>query len=258
DEDGLVDLAGNDYLGLARHPEVVAAASRALKGYGLGATSSRLVRGSTEVDAELEAALAARLGCGAALVYSSGFLANLGAVRAVVYRHADPAALREALDGPGEGGVAITESVFSVYGDLAPLAALHAVVRDRGAVLMVDDAHALGLLGPDGGGAVRAAGLAGSPDVVRTATLSKAMGAAGGGVAGPAAFLEHLVDTSRRFIYDAGLPPAVAGGALAALHLIRGPYGEAARAELAERAGVAAARLRDAGLEVREPAGGVL
>ena len=291
DEDGLVDLAGNDYLGLARHPEVVAAASRALKGYGLGATSSRLVRGSTEVHAELEAALAALLGCEAALVYSSGFLANLGAVRAlaalggpiasdahnhaslvdgcrlaagargpraVVYRHADPAALREALDGPGEGGVAITESVFSVYGDLAPLAALHAVVRDRGAVLMVDDAHALGLLGPDGGGAVRAAGLAGSPDVVVTATLSKAMGAAGGVVAGPAAFIEHLVDTSRSFIYDTGLPPAVAAGALAALHLIRGPYGEAARAELAERAGAAAARLRDAGLEVREPAGGVL
>lgn len=291
DEDGLVDLAGNDYLGLARHPEVVAAASRALKGYGLGATSSRLVRGSTEVHAELEAALAALLGCEAALVYSSGFLANLGAVRAlaalggpiasdahnhaslvdgcrlaagargpraVVYRHADPAALREALDGPGEGGVAITESVFSVYGDLAPLAALHAVVRDRGAVLMVDDAHALGLLGPDGGGAVRAAGLAGSPDVVVTATLSKAMGAAGGVVAGPAAFIEHLVDTSRSFIYDTGLPPAVAAGALAALHLIRGSYGEAARAELAERAGAAAARLRDAGLEVREPAGGVL
>lgn len=291
EEDGLVDLAGNDYLGLGRHPDVVAASSATLKGYGLGATASRLVRGSTDVHAALESSLASLLGCEAALVYSSGYLANLGAVRAlaalggptasdahnhaslvdgcrlaagaggrraVVYRHADPASLRSALESEAGVGVAITESVFSVHGDLAPLADLHGVARGLGAVLLVDDAHALGVLGPEGGGAVRAAGLAGSPDVVVTATLSKAVGAAGGVVAGPRDFVDHLVQTSRTFVYDTGLPPAVAAGALAAVALIRGGFGESARAELAGRCRGACDLLRGAGLEVGEPAGGVL
>jgi 8-amino-7-oxononanoate synthase len=283
EEDDLVDLAGNDYLGLSRHPEVVAAASAALKGYGLGATSSRLVRGSTEAHARLEEALAELLGCEAALVYSSGYLANVGAVRAaareliasdahnhaslvdgcrlikhvstVVYGHADPAALAEALTGPG---LAVTESIFSVHGDLAPLAALSRVARERGAVLLVDDAHGFGVVGPDGGGAVAAAGLSGEPDVVVTATLSKAFGAAGGVVAGPAILVRHLVETSRSFIYDTGLPPAVAAGALAALELVRGEPGERARADLADRATDAWRRLDAAGLRVARPAGGVL
>ena len=187
-DDGLVDLAGNDYLGLARHPEVLAAAASALKAYGLGATSSRLVRGSTTVHTELEAALAEHLGCEAALVYSSGYLANLGAVRAVarpgtliasdahvhaslvdgcrlaradgastlVVPHADPVALDTALsEGRGdEPCVAVTESVFSVDGDLAPLADLHAVVRRHGGVLLVDDAHGVGVVGLAGAGGV--------------------------------------------------------------------------------------------------------
>ena len=293
EEDGLVDLAGNDYLGLARHPDVVAAASAAMKGYGLGATASRLVRGSTDVHAALEQALAQLVGCEAALVYSSGYLANLGAVRAladlggplasdahnhaslvdgcrlaagrtgrpaVVYRHADPGALAGALaDAPdGAGGVVVTESVFSVHGDLAPLPALHEVATRHGAVLLVDEAHALGLLGPGGGGGVVAAGLAGRSDVVVTATLSKAIGAAGGVVAGPAAFIRHLVETSRTFIYDTGLPPAVAAGALGAVELIRTAYGDVVRAELVDRARTAHAVLDGAGLSVGTPAAGVL
>jgi 8-amino-7-oxononanoate synthase len=292
EEDGLVDLAGNDYLGLARHPDVVAAASVSLKGFGLGATASRLVRGSTDVHAALEASLASLLGFEAALVYSSGYLANLGAVRALaglggpvasdahnhaslvdgcrlaagssgsrasVYQHADSGALERALRGGRTGtGVAVTESVFSVYGDLAPLCELHDVARRNDALLLVDDAHALGVLGPAGGGGVAAAGLAGCTDVVVTATLSKSVGAAGGVVAGPRAFIQHLVETSRTFIYDTGLPPAVAAGALAAIELVRGAYGDAARAELADRARQAGQVLRHAGLEVREPAGGVL
>ena len=287
EDDGLVDLAGNDYLGLSRHPEVLAAATAALKGYGLGATASRLVRGSTHVHAELEEMLAFHLGCEAALVYSSGYLANLGAVRAfrgliasdahnhaslvdgcrlvrsgrvVVYQHASPKALDEALSGgpTDQTPLALTESVFSVHGDLAPLRELHAVARRHGAVLCVDDAHAVGVVGPLGAGGVAAAGLSGAPDVVVTATLSKALGAAGGVVAGPRAFIRHLVETSRTFIYDTGLPPPVAAGARAALDLVRGPAGEAARAELADRARVACAYLRGHGFEVREPAGGVL
>ena len=286
-DDGLIDLAGNDYLGLAGHPDVIAAASRALKEYGLGATASRLVRGTTDIHAELESALAALLRCEAALVYSSGYLANLGAVRAlasrivasdahnhaslvdgcriasagrngvptVVYQHASPSALDDVLS---TAGVAITESVFSVHGDLAPLPELHAVARRHSSVLLVDDAHGVGVIGPDGGGGVVAAGLGGAPDVVVTATLSKAFGAAGGVVAGPAVFIRHLVETSRTFIYDTGLPPATAAGALAALELIRSGVGDAARATLADRAALACARLAEAGLEVRRPAGGVL
>jgi len=290
EEDGLVDLAGNDYLGLSSHPEVVAAAMSALKGYGLGATASRLVRGSTEVHAALEIGLATLLGCEAALVYSSGYLANIGAVRAlasansmiasdahnhaslvdgcrlasaghsgvrtVVYAHADPGSLDAAL--PAAGGVAVTESIFSVHGDLAPLEMLHAVARRHDAVLLVDDAHGVGVVGPAGAGGVAAAGLAGEPDVVTTATLSKGFGGAGGVVAGPRTFIRHLVETSRTFIYDTGLPPSVAAGALAALELIRGESGEVSRAELADRAAAACRRLRDAGFDVSEPAGGIL
>jgi 8-amino-7-oxononanoate synthase len=283
-DDGLVDLAGNDYLGLSRHPEVLAAAAGALSRYGLGATASRLVRGSTEVHAALEEALAGLLGTGAALVYSSGYLANLGAIRALVrpgtlvisdrYNHAsivdgcrssgaevaiaphaDPDAVEALLAGLGDRpALVITESIFSVDGDLAPLARLHQLTRGYRALLLVDDAHALGVLGPGGAGGVAAAGLAGQPDIVVTATLSKALGAAGGVVAGPAELIAHLVDTGRTFIYDTALPPAVAAGALAAIALVRD--GDELRAELTERAELVGKRL--AGLAVSEPAGAVV
>jgi 8-amino-7-oxononanoate synthase len=282
--DTVVDLAGNDYLGLSRHPAVLAAAAGALSEYGLGATGSRLVRGSTQLHADLEAGLAALLGTGAALVYSSGYLANLGAVRALVgprtllvsdaynhasivdgcrssgaevlvVPHADPAAVRSALSGRGDRpAVVVAESVFSVDGDLAPLAELHAACRRYGAVLLVDEAHAVGVLGPRGAGALAAAGLSGEPDLVVTATLSKAFGAAGGVVAGPGPLISHLVDTGRTFIYDTALPPAVAAGALAALRLIEAA--DADRAELADRAALVGKRL--AGHDVSEPAAGVV
>lgn len=238
--DAVVDLAGNDYLGLATHPQVTAAAARALSAYGLGATGSRLVRGSTDAHHALEDTLADWLGAERALVFSSGYLANLGAVRAlvrprtllvsdahnhaslidgcrisgaetVVTPHADVAAVAAALAAaPGRPAVVVTESVFSVDGDLAPLARLHAVAREHGALLLVDDAHALGVTGPAGAGGVAAAGLAGQPDVVVTATLSKALGGAGGVVAGPAEFVRHVIETGRTFIFDTALPPAVA------------------------------------------------
>ncbi|MBM0279607.1 aminotransferase class I/II-fold pyridoxal phosphate-dependent enzyme, partial [Micromonospora tarensis] len=249
--DGMTDLAGNDYLGLASHPEVTAAATAALAAYGLGATGSRLVRGSTDAHQALEDELARWLGTDRALVFSSGYLANLGALRAlvqprtllvsdahnhaslidgcrlsgaetVVTPHADVDAVAAALAAaPGRPAVVVTESVFSVDGDLAPLARLHAVARRHGALLLVDDAHALGVVGPAGAGAVAGAGLAGEPDVVVTATLSKALGGAGGVVAGPAEFVRHLVETGRTFIFDTALPPAVAAGVHAALRLAR-------------------------------------
>jgi 8-amino-7-oxononanoate synthase len=266
--DPAIDLAGNDYLGLARHPGVVAAAAQALSEYGLGATGSRLVRGSTDLHAALEADLAGWLGVEAALVYSSGYLANLGAVRAlarprtlilsdahnhaslvdgcrssgdvVVYPHRDVGAVLSALSGAGgRPAVVVTESVFSVDGDLAPLRELHAAARQHGALLLVDDAHALGVVGPAGAGGVAAAGLSGEPDVVVTATLSKALGGAGGVVAGPATLIEHLVETGRTFIYDTAPPPAVVAGVRAALRLARDA--DAGRAELAARAAVVGA-----------------
>ncbi|GAB1642309.1 8-amino-7-oxononanoate synthase [Krasilnikovia sp. MM14-A1259] len=285
-DDVVVDLAGNDYLGLARHPEVVAAAIAALSAYGLGATGSRLVRGSTRAHAGLEDDLAAWLGAEQALIYSSGYLANLGAVRSVAgkgtvlvsdaYNHAslidgckssgaetvvaphgDPAAVAAILDAaPERPAVVVTESVFSVDGDLAPLAALHEVTSARGALLLVDDAHALGVLGPQGAGGVVAAGLAGAPDVVVTATLSKSLGSAGGLIAGPRQLVRHLVDTGRTFIYDTALPPAVAAGAHAALGIAR--KADDLRALLAARAEQTVRRLGAAGFAVRRPAGAVL
>ncbi|HEX5741453.1 MAG TPA: aminotransferase class I/II-fold pyridoxal phosphate-dependent enzyme [Pilimelia sp.] len=284
--DTAVDLAGNDYLGLSRHPAVLAAAGDALRRYGLGATGSRLVRGSTDAHAALEDRLADWLGADFALTYSSGYLANLGVVRAlcrprtllvadahnhaslhdgcrlagadlVTVAHADVAAVAAALAAhPGRPAVVLTESVFSVDGDLAPLADLHAVTRAHGAVLVVDEAHALGVLGPAGAGAVAAAGLAAAPDIVRTGTLSKALGGAGGVVAGPAALRQHLLDTGRTFIYDTALPPAVAAGVDAALTLAIA--GDDLRRELRTRARRAAALLRGAALTVTEPAGGVI
>jgi len=284
--DDVIDLAGNDYLGLARHPDVVAAAAAALREYGLGATGSRLVRGATDAHAALEAALADLLHQPAALVHSSGYLANLGAIGALVaprgvvlidahahaslhdgcrlsgarverFAHSDVAALRaELARHVSSPVVVVTESVFSVDGDLAPLCELHAACRDAGAVLLVDDAHALGVLGPGGAGAVVDAGLAGEPDVVVTATLSKAVGAAGGVVAGPAALRRHLVDTGRTFVYDTALPPSVAAGALAGLGLLRDADDKRALARA--RARQAFGVLRDAGFDAREPAAGVL
>ncbi|PRY24712.1 8-amino-7-oxononanoate synthase [Pseudosporangium ferrugineum] len=284
--DAVVDLAGNDYLGLAVHPEVVEAAVGALRAYGLGATGSRLVRGSTEAHAALETDLAEWLGFPRALVYSSGFLANLGAIRAlagpgtllisdrynhaslidgckssgaevVVAPHADPAALAALLAAhPGREVVYVTESVFSVDGDLAPLADLHAVTSAHGALMLVDDAHALGVLGPEGAGGVAAAGLSGAPDVVVTATLSKALGGAGGVIAGPEPLARHLIDTGRTFIYDTAPPPSVVAGVGAALRLAR--RADDRRALLTTRADATVRRLHAAGFTTPAPAAAVL
>lgn len=285
-DDQLCDLAGNDYLGLSRHPEVLAAAAAALRDYGLGANGSRLVRGSTAEHAALESELAEALHTPAALVYSSGYLANLAAMatltsartllildahvhaslidaarltraETLLAPHSDPAVLAELLEGhPGRRAVAVIESLYSVDGDCAPVAELHSICRRHGALLLVDEAHAVGVLGPRGGGVLAAAGLAGEPDVVVTATLSKALGGAGGVVAGSAQLIAHLVDTSRPFIFDTALAPVVVAGVRAALQLARGS--ERLRVEVARRAELAVAKLHAGGLGVAPAAGGVL
>ncbi len=260
----LLDLASNDYLGLARHPEVVEGAVAAARTWGGGATGSRLVTGTTELHGELERELAEFCGAQAALVFSSGYAANLAAVTALaphgslivsdagnhaslidgcrlargsvqVVGHADPEAARKAL-GTHEGpAVLVSDTVFSVDGDAAPLAALAAACREHGAGLVVDDAHGLGVLGAGGRGAAHAAGLAGADDVVVTATLSKSFGSQGGVVLGPARVVDHLVNAARTFIFDTGLAPAAAGAALAALRLLRREPHRAARARAVAR-----------------------
>ncbi|MCO1576584.1 8-amino-7-oxononanoate synthase [Crossiella sp. SN42] len=282
----LLDLASNDYLGLTRDPRITEAAAAAARRWGAGATGSRLVTGSTELHAELEHELAEHCGAEAALVFSSGFLANLGALTALsgpgtvlvadAHNHAslidgcrlsraetaeaghrDPARVARLLaERVKKRALVVTDSVFSVDGDLAPLAELAAACRAHGAALVVDDAHGLGVLGEGGRGGVHAAGLAGAPDVVVTTTLSKSLGSQGGAVLGPRRVIAHLVDTARGFIFDTGLAPACAGGALAALRVLRGEPELAGRSravarELAERLGAA-------GLAVSSPSAAVV
>ncbi|MFB6439726.1 8-amino-7-oxononanoate synthase [Streptomyces sp. NPDC056411] len=256
---GAVDLAGNDYLGLSRHPEVTAAAAEAATVWGAGAGAARLVTGTTRLHQELERELAAFCGTEAALVFSSGYLANLGALSAlcrpgslvaadaanhaslidgcrltgaevVDLPHGDAVALDEALATRRQPrALVVTESVFSVDGDLVELPEVLAVCRRRGAGLLVDEAHALGVIGARGEGALGAAGLAGSPDTVATVTLSKALGAQGGAVLGPRRVIEHVLNSARSFLFDTGLAPACAGGALAGLRVLRREPGRVAR-----------------------------
>lgn len=245
-----LDLASNDYLGLSQHPDVIDGGVAALRLWGAGATGSRLVTGDTELHQQFESELADYVGAASGLLFSSGYAANLGAVvglsgrgalvvsdayshaslvdacrlsraRVVVTPHRNVDAVRAALaDRDEERAVVITESVFSTDGALAPLRELHEVCRRHRALLIVDEAHGLGVRG-GGRGLVFEAGLAGAPDVVMTTTLSKALGSQGGAVLGPAAVRAHLIDAARTFIFDTGLAPAAVGAARAALGVLR-------------------------------------
>ena len=245
-----LDLASNDYLGLSQHPEVLDGGIEALRTWGAGAGGSRLVTGNTELHEGFETALATFVGAESALVFSSGYTANLGAVvalsgpgsllvsdalthaslvdacrlsraRVSVTPHRDVDAVDVALSArTEERAVVLTESVFSTDGALAPLRELHAVCRRHGALLLVDEAHGLGVRGPGGQGLLYETGLAGAPDVVMTTTLSKALGSQGGVVLGPEAIRAHLIDAARPFIFDTGLAPAAVGAAWAALRVL--------------------------------------
>jgi 8-amino-7-oxononanoate synthase len=245
-----VDLASNDYLGLSQHPEVIEGGVAALRTWGSGSTGSRLVTGNTELHEEFESELADFVGAEAALVFSSGYTANLGAVvclsgpgslvvsdaashaslvdacrlsraRIVVTPHRNVDAVEAALAARDEErALVVTDSVFSTDGARAPLRDLHEVCRAHGAVLLVDEAHGLGVRGTGGRGLVHELGLAGAPDVVLTTTLSKALGSQGGAVLGSVAVRDHLVDSARPFIFDTGLAPAAVGAAMAALRVL--------------------------------------
>lgn len=279
-DDPTIDLAGNDYLGLARDPAVRRAAADAALTWGAGASASRLVTGTMAVHAELEDELAAWLQQPAALVLSTGYHANLAVVTALADRttriisdahvhaslvdavrlsraqlsvvpHSDVAAVRSGLVAAAEAGeraMVLVESVYSVLGDAAPLVELATLCETYDALLVVDEAHGVGVHGP---GLVATLGLVGLPHVIVTATLSKALGSQGGAVLGPAALREHLVNRARPFIFDTGLAPAAAAGALAALREAR------TRPELAATVRARVCALADA-LGVVAPAGAVL
>lgn len=245
-----LDLASNDYLGLSQHPDVIDGGVQALRTWGTGATGSRLVTGDTELHQQLETELAEFVGAAAGLVFSSGYTANLGAVvglsgpgslvvsdayshaslvdacrlsraRVVVTGHRDVDAVEAALASRDEErAVVVTDSVFSADGVLAPVRSLHEVCRRHRALLIVDEAHGLGVRGTGGRGLLEELGLAGSPDVVMTTTLSKALGSQGGAVLGSVAVRDHLIDAARPFIFDTGLAPGAAGAALAALKVL--------------------------------------
>ncbi|WP_408586542.1 8-amino-7-oxononanoate synthase [Prescottella soli] len=257
--DPMIDLASNDYLGLVRHPEVVAGAVDAVRRWGGGSTGSRLVTGTTSDHELLERELADFVGAESGLVFASGYAANLGAVtalsgkgslivsdagahaslvdacrlsraRVVVAPHSDVEFLRRTLaERTEERALVLTDSVFSADGDLAPLVEMHRACREHGAVLLVDEAHGIGVRGRGGRGLVQEVGLAGEPDVVVTATLSKSLASQGGAVLASARVRAHLVDAARTFIFDTGLAPAAVGAARAALSvLIREPQRAAA------------------------------
>jgi 8-amino-7-oxononanoate synthase len=245
-----LDLASNDYLGLSQHSAVIDAGVAALRTWGAGSTGSRLVTGDTDLHQEFERELAEFTGTAAALVFSSGYTANIGAVvalsgpgsllvsdafshaslvdacrlsraRLAITAHNDVDAVEAALAGRDEErALVITDSVFSTDGALAPLRRLHEVCRRHRAVLLVDEAHGLGVRGVGGQGLLHEVGLAGEPDIVMTTTLSKSLGSQGGAVLGSVAVRDHLIDAARTFIFDTGLAPAAVGAAAAALRLL--------------------------------------
>jgi 8-amino-7-oxononanoate synthase len=242
-------LCSNDYLGFADHPRVREAAAEAARRWGAGAGASRLISGNMEPHRQLESRLATFHGYEAALLFGSGYLANTGAVAALagrgevifsdelnhasiidgcrlsraqtfVYRHADLEHLAWGLREAGErAALVVTDGVFSMDGDVAPLPELLELARRHGARLMVDEAHATGAIGPGGRGSIAAAGLSGEVDVV-VGTLGKALGSYGAYVCAGHDTIDLLVNTARPFIFSTAPPPPALGAALAALRTL--------------------------------------
>lgn len=256
-EDGRVNFCSNDYLGLARDPEVVAAMAEAAQRYGAGAGASHLVSGHGAEHEALERELAEFTGRARALVFSTGYMANLGVLGALAgrddlllgdelnhaslidaarlvrsthlqrYAHGDAAAARAALaaydahDAHAAGAFVITDGVFSMDGDLAPLPALADAARAHGAWLVVDDAHGFGVVGATGGGCCEHFGLDARDVPVLIGTFGKALGTFGAFVAGDDDIIELLLQRARTYIYTTALPPPVAAATRRALRIVR-------------------------------------
>ncbi|WP_407280517.1 8-amino-7-oxononanoate synthase [Aromatoleum evansii] len=256
----MLAFCSNDYLGLAAEPELAAALKAGADRWGSGSGASHLVSGHYTVHDELERRLAAFVGCERALYLSTGFMANSGVIPALVgrgdaifadrlnhaslvdgallsradlhrYPHADLGALERALTtSTAKRKLIVTDSVFSMDGDVAPLAGLLELADRFDAWLMVDDAHGFGVLGPDGRGALREAGLA-SWRLVYIGTLGKAAGVSGAFIAGHGDVVEWLMQKARTYIFTTGAPPALATALLKSLDLIE--HGDTRRVHLA-------------------------
>lgn len=275
----MIDCSSNDYLGLSQHPLTRERAAQWASRHGAGAPASRLVTGTRDITTAVEEKLAAFKGCEAALVFPSGFQTNATVIPALaaldtqhgtlifsdslnhsslvhgcrlakatthVFRHNDTEHLHDLLEQTrGHAGrrLIVTETVFSMDGDRAPLAVLRALAEQYGATLYADEAHATGALGPQGRGLAAEPAVHGGIDVVM-GTLGKGVGAFGAYIAGSRALIDYLVNACAGIIYTTALPPAVLGAVDAALDLIPGM--DAERAQLAQhgdrlRAGLAAA-----------------
>lgn len=245
----LLSFCSNDYLGLASHPDNIEALRRALPETGLGGASSHLICGHHEAHHVLEERLAAFTGRSSALFFSTGYMANLGVISALAgrgdtvfsdrlnhasivdgcilsrakvrrYAHGDVAQLADMLSRTVGHKVVVTDGVFSMDGDVAPLRELVEVCREQGALLVVDDAHGFGVLGPNGRGSVAELGLSEEDVPVLIGTLGKAAGTSGAFVAGPGVLMDYLVQKARTYIYTTAMPPALAMATLNSIDLI--------------------------------------
>lgn len=244
-------LGSNNYLGLTHHPKVLEAASRALSRYGSGCTGSRFLNGTLDLHEQLEAALAEFVGKEACLVFSTGYSANLGLISGLVGRgdvvyldkldhasivdgakmsygeterfaHGNLVGLDQRLErtAMGRGAMIIVDGVYSMEGDIADVPGLVRVARRHGAALALDDAHALGVLGPNGDGTAAHFGLTDEVDII-AGTFSKSLASIGGFVAGAESVIHYLRHHSRPLIFTASLPPANTAGVLAALTVLQ-------------------------------------
>ncbi len=273
-------FCSNNYLGLADHPKLKKAAIMAVESSGVGSGASRLVSGTMELHEALENRIAAFKGTDAALVFNSGYAANTGIVSAIVgrgdvifsdrlnhasivdgallsrarfvrYPHNDMTALRRLLeDTEVENGrrLIVTDGVFSMDGDLAKLPELAALKREFGALLMVDDAHGMGVLGETGRGCAELCGIMADVDI-QMGTLGKAMGSFGAYAAASGEIIDYLVNRARSFIFSTSLPPAVLAASMAALDMVDSPDGAELRASLARNTLLFKSGLQAAGFD---------
>ncbi len=271
-------FSSNNYLGLANDPRLIAAARQALDDYGVGAAASRLVSGNQRIHRELERRLAEFKGTEAAIVFPTGYMANLGAVSALVhegdavildrlnhasiidavrlsrakllvYSHCDLDSLEQVLARARthRRRLVVTDTLFSMDGDIAPLREIALLAKRYGAMVMADDAHGTGVLGDNGRGALEHAACEGEVDVVM-GTLSKALGGLGGFIAGERRLIEYLRNTARSFIYTTALPAAMCAAALAALDIVEAEPER--RAALRENIALFKAGLRAKGFDL--------
>ncbi|MDI9244887.1 8-amino-7-oxononanoate synthase [Marinobacter sp. CHS3-4] len=245
----LLSFCSNDYLGLASHPELTRVAAEAMSENGLGGAASHLICGHHDAHHQLEERLARFTQRSSALFFSTGYMANMGVISALAgrgdtifsdrlnhasiidgcilsrarvrrYPHGDTDALETMLKSTGGHKLVVTDGVFSMDGDVAPLRQLASLCKRHDALLVVDDAHGIGVLGPEGRGSLAEFGLTEEDVPVLVGTLGKAVGTSGAFVSGPGVLMDYLVQKARTYIYTTAMPPAIAAATCASLDLI--------------------------------------